>query len=140
MVAGPYDIIPISSEPDCSVSNVETFFVAGTRWLPQVYVSCNPTKSLAADATILCTPVSKSTTGLPFRPVKVCCATSGCAVQYCCVAIRYGMMPLNSWCCLHAVLDMVRAMLCLQCGETRHDAESVRTLRAGGAHRLVCIP
>ncbi|CAN0114149.1 unnamed protein product, partial [Ectocarpus fasciculatus] len=35
-----------------------------------VYVSCNPTKSLAADALILCTPVSKSTTGLPFRPVK----------------------------------------------------------------------
>ncbi|CAM9264220.1 unnamed protein product [Pylaiella littoralis] len=35
-----------------------------------VYVSCNPTKSLCADAVILCTPVSKTTSGMPFRPVK----------------------------------------------------------------------
>ncbi|CBJ25817.1 conserved unknown protein [Ectocarpus siliculosus] len=45
--------------------------IRGTKAIKRlVYVSCNPTKSLAADATILCTPVSKSTTGLPFRPVK----------------------------------------------------------------------
>lgn len=37
----------------------------------QVYVSCNPTKSLPADALILCCPVSNSTVGVPFRPVKV---------------------------------------------------------------------
>eukprot|EP00903_Cladosiphon_okamuranus_P014193 g13187.t1 len=35
-----------------------------------VYVSCNPTKSLPMDAKVLCTPVSKSTSGMPFRPVK----------------------------------------------------------------------
>lgn len=37
----------------------------------QVYVSCNPTKSLPADALLLCSAVSNSTSGLPFRPVKV---------------------------------------------------------------------
>ncbi|CAM9651062.1 unnamed protein product [Choristocarpus tenellus] len=37
----------------------------------QVYVSCNPTKSLVNDAVLLCSPCSKKTVGLPFRPVKV---------------------------------------------------------------------
>ncbi|CAM9603714.1 unnamed protein product [Ascophyllum nodosum] len=35
-----------------------------------VYVSCNPTKSLPSDALLLCSPVSKSTAGMPFRPIK----------------------------------------------------------------------
>lgn len=37
----------------------------------QVYVSCNPTKTLAQDAMLLCGPVSSKTRGMPFRPVKV---------------------------------------------------------------------
>lgn len=35
-----------------------------------VYVSCNPTKTLAQDAMLLCGPVSSKTRGMPFRPVK----------------------------------------------------------------------
>ncbi|CAN0028523.1 unnamed protein product [Scytosiphon promiscuus] len=45
--------------------------IRGTKAIKRlVYVSCNPTKSLIGDAVILCTPVSKATTGMPFRPVK----------------------------------------------------------------------
>lgn len=42
------------------------------RYAPlQVYVSCNPTKTLAQDAVLLCGPESTKTKGMPFRPVKV---------------------------------------------------------------------
>lgn len=35
-----------------------------------VYVSCNPTKSFINDASLLCGPVSKKFTGVPFYPSR----------------------------------------------------------------------